>query len=68
MNVLPVNLVESGMDVVVRSGGLVDSSLSFRELGPVRYVICGSPDFFARHGKPERPKDLEHYNCLNHAI
>jgi DNA-binding transcriptional LysR family regulator len=68
MNVLPVNLVEAGMDVVIRSGGMVDSSLSFRELGPVRYVICGSPDFFARHGKPERPKDLEHYNCLNHAI
>lgn len=68
MNVLPINLVEAGMDVVIRSGKLVDSSLSFHELGQVRYVICGSPEFFARNGKPDRPKDLEHYNCLTHAI
>lgn len=69
MNVLPVNLVEAGMDVVIRSGGsVVDSSLSYRELGQVRYVICGSPDFFARHGRPGRPQDLEHFNCLTHAI
>lgn len=68
VNTTPVNLVEAGLDVVIRSGRLLDTSLSFRELVPVKYLICAAPKFFARHGKPERPKDLERYNCLTHAV
>lgn len=68
MSVLPINLVEAGMDVVIRSGRLVDASLRSRELGPVRYLICGSAAFFARHGRPVHPRDLERYNCLTHSI
>jgi DNA-binding transcriptional LysR family regulator len=64
----PVNLVEAGLDVVIRSGRVIDNSLGFRELLPIEYRICASPKFFARHGKPKRVKDLEKYNCLTHSI
>jgi DNA-binding transcriptional LysR family regulator len=68
VNNTPVNLVEAGLDVVIRSGRVIDNSLGFRELLPIEYRICASPKFFARHGRPKRVKDLEKYNCLTHSI
>jgi DNA-binding transcriptional LysR family regulator len=64
----PVNLIEAGLDVVIRSGRVLDNSLGFRELLPIEYRICAAPQFFAKYGKPKRVKDLEKYNCLTHSI
>jgi DNA-binding transcriptional LysR family regulator len=68
INNTPINLVEAGLDVVIRSGRVIDASLSFHELAPIEYRICASPRFFAKFGKPKMIKDLENYNCLTHAI
>jgi DNA-binding transcriptional LysR family regulator len=54
-----VSMVEEGVDVAVRIGELPDSSLHAVRVGEVRRVVCGSPEFFARHGRPEHPQDLE---------
>jgi DNA-binding transcriptional LysR family regulator len=35
-----------------------------RDLGTVRHVICGSPDYFRKHGRPKKPQDLKDHNCL----
>jgi len=59
-----VNVVEEGLDVVIRSGALSDSSLMARSLGPFRFVLCASPDYLARHGTPQAPADLETHDCL----
>jgi DNA-binding transcriptional LysR family regulator len=68
INNTPVNLVEAGLDVVIRSGRVIDTTLGFRELVPIDYRICATPRFFAKNGKPKRVKDLENYNCLTHSI
>lgn len=62
----PANLLESGLDVVIRSARLSDSSLDCRELGPVRYSVCAAPRYLAKAGVPKRPQDLEKFNCLIH--
>jgi DNA-binding transcriptional LysR family regulator len=62
----PVNLLERGMDVVIRSARVSDSSLSCRELGPVRYSICAAKGYIERHGTPRAPRDLARFNCLVH--
>jgi len=54
-----VSMVEEGIDVAVRIGELPDSNLHAIRVGEVRRVVCGSPDFFARHGRPGHPQDLE---------
>jgi DNA-binding transcriptional LysR family regulator len=54
-----VNMVEEGVDVAVRIGELPDSNHHAVRVGEVRRVVCGSPDFLARHGRPQRPEDLE---------
>ncbi|RCS22611.1 LysR family transcriptional regulator [Phyllobacterium salinisoli] len=52
------NIVEEGIDVAVRIGHLPLSSLSAVKVGAVRRIICGSPDYFHRYGKPTVPADL----------
>jgi DNA-binding transcriptional LysR family regulator len=62
----PVNLLERGLDVVIRSAYLSDSSLSCRELGGVHYSICASRAYLEKHGTPRTPQDLTQFNCIIH--
>lgn len=59
-----VDIVGQGMDLAVRFGTLLDSTLRVRRLKPTRRVICASPDYIARHGEPLQPSDLKRHNCL----
>ncbi|KRB62627.1 LysR family transcriptional regulator [Rhizobium sp. Root708] len=52
------NIVERGYDLAIRFGALADSSLIARQLAPNRRVICASPSYLARHGRPETLEDL----------
>jgi DNA-binding transcriptional LysR family regulator len=60
-----VDVVDSGYDVVLRSGETSDSRLMSRRLGTYRFEIVGSPDYFARAGVPSRPEDLVGHACLH---
>ncbi len=64
MNDRFVDLVEEGYDLALRIGDLRDSSLVARRVAPSRTVICASPDYLARRGRPERPEDLRDHDCL----
>jgi DNA-binding transcriptional LysR family regulator len=59
-----VDLVAGGIDVALRIADLPDSGLMARRLCPVRRWVVGAPAYFARHGKPERPRDLARHRCL----
>ena len=59
-----VDLVEAGADVAVRVGELEDSSLVARRLARNRRILCASPEYLARAGAPEHPRDLALHNCL----
>lgn len=53
-----VNLVEEGYDAAIRIGELPSSGLMALRVGAVRRVLCGSPDYFSRHGLPTQPGEL----------
>lgn len=59
-----VSLIEDRIDVAIRMGRLRDSGLVSRRLCGLRRVVAASPDFVARHGKPETPADLARFDCL----
>lgn len=53
-----VSMVEEGIDVAVRIGELADSNQHAIRVGEVRRVVCGSPQYFAEHGRPSHPQAL----------
>lgn len=62
-----VNLLEEQVDVAVRVGRLVDSSLVARRLAPCRIVACAAPSYLAARGMPQAPVELAGHDCLSYA-
>lgn len=52
------DLIAEGIDLAIRVSNLTDSSLIARKLTTTRLLICGSPDYFARNGLPQKSEDL----------
>jgi DNA-binding transcriptional LysR family regulator len=52
------DLVEEGFDLAIRIGRLHDSSLVARQISSTRLVLCASPAYLERHGRPEHPREL----------
>lgn len=60
-----VDLVSGGFDAGIRLGQLIAPDMvAVRLTPPFPFVIVGSPDYLARHGRPKRVDDLRHHACL----
>ncbi len=53
-----VDVVSEGLDAVIRSGELADSSLTARRLGGFRFMLCAAPGYLQAHGIPGDVGDL----------
>lgn len=60
-----VNIVEEGYDLAIRFGALSDSSLIARQLAPNRRVICASPAYLDRSGRPSSIEDLVNHEAVS---
>lgn len=60
-----VDLIREGVDCAVRAGKLFDSSLIARPLAQMPQVICASPDYLRKHGRPMTPDDLLSHQSVN---
>lgn len=59
-----LDLVGSGFDLGIRIGALADSGLVARKLASNRRVLCASPQYLRRHGRPRVPAELAGHECL----
>jgi len=59
-----IDLAERRIDVAIRIGVLPDSDLIATPLAPLRLMACASPEYLARHGRPETPADLLKHHCI----
>jgi DNA-binding transcriptional LysR family regulator len=58
-----VDLVKEGIDCVIRSGTLEDSSLICKKIADIPQVICASPEYLKKYGTPLHLDDLvNHYS------
>lgn len=62
-----VNLVEEGLDLVVRAGVLEDSELIARNLGELSIVNCVSPHYIKKHGEPKKISDLSRHYVVGYS-
>ena len=59
-----VDLVREGYDMGIRIGGQIDPNFVAIKLASNQRVVCGTPAYFRKHGKPKSLEDLRHHNCL----
>ena len=63
-----VDLIEEGFDMAVRIARLESSSLVSRRLSSTRMILCASPRYLRKHGKPARPQDLAGHSILSYSL
>jgi DNA-binding transcriptional LysR family regulator len=60
-----VDVAAEGFDAGVRLGQYIAADMVAVPLSaPFRFIVVGSPAYFARHDQPQRPEDLRHHACL----
>ncbi|MDE1179690.1 LysR family transcriptional regulator [Paraburkholderia sp.] len=62
----PVDLLQEGVDCVLRVGALQDSSLVARRIGLFEGVTCAAPVYLERYGKPQSIDDLQEHKAVNY--
>lgn len=60
-----VDMVDEGIDVLVRIGDLPDSNLIATALLETHCLTCVSPALLKRHGVPATPEELRQFPCLS---
>jgi len=60
-----VNMPDEGVDVGIRIGHLHDPGQVSVKVGEVSLVVCASPQYLDRVGRPSHPNDLAGYNLVS---
>ena len=64
-----IDLVELGIDIAIRGGGLLkNSSLKSRKLLDIERVLCAAPEYLKNSPKLELPEDIAFHNCLIYTL
>ncbi|MBC7799348.1 MAG: LysR family transcriptional regulator [Gemmatimonadaceae bacterium] len=59
-----IDLIQNQVDLALRIGPLPDSSLRARLLLRGDRLVCATPAYWLRAGKPLHPRDLATHNCI----
>lgn len=62
----PADLIYDGIDCVIRTGELTDSTLVARRLGQLNWITCASPRYLSQHGEPESVSALGSHRVVNY--
>lgn len=60
------DIIADRFDAGIRLGEQIAKDMIAVPIGPeLRMAVVGSPDYFARHGRPAHPQDLTRHCCIN---
>lgn len=58
------DLITEGIDVAIRLGRLADTTHRARLVATYALCCAASREYLERHGRPQKPADLIHHNCI----
>ena len=53
-----IDMLEEGIDVVIRIGAVDDSNLIAKQIQTLPLTLCASPDYLETYGRPTTPEEL----------
>ncbi|HLO50422.1 MAG TPA: LysR family transcriptional regulator [Kamptonema sp.] len=59
-----VDIVEEGLDLLIRIGNRQDNSLISDRIGTTRRVTVATTSYFEQAGEPQTPEDLVDHDCI----
>jgi LysR family transcriptional regulator for bpeEF and oprC len=62
----PVDLIYDGIDCVIRTGELTDSTLTARRLGQLSWLTCAAPRYLKECGEPDTVAALSAHRAVNY--
>ena len=61
------DLQAEGIDVAVRIGSMVDSSLVATQISSIAKICCASPEYLRQHGIPIKPAEISAHRLLHYS-
>jgi len=61
-----IDLIQDGVDCVIRMGALEESSFVGRRIGNAKIVTCASPAYLEEYGEPATAEDLSQHRAVNY--
>lgn len=61
-----VDIVEEGYDLAIRISRVGSTTHVARKLAASRNIVCASPAYLRRHGRPRVPADLGEHVCIGY--
>lgn len=59
-----VDLTDEKIDLSIRLGSLIDSTMMAKKLRDRNLFLCASPDYLAKYSTPQTLAELKQHNCL----
>ncbi len=59
-----LDLIREGIDLAIRVGTVQDSTLKSKKLTNLERMLVASPEYCAKHPKPEKPGDLKSWDFI----
>jgi len=59
-----IDMLEEGIDVRLRIGGVADSSMIARHLKTFPLILSASPSYIQQYGLPDTPQQFAAHNCI----
>lgn len=61
-----VDLIQEGVDCVIRTGSLDDSALVAQRLGELRWITCAAPSYLEEKGIPKVLDELQRHRAVHY--
>ena len=61
-----IDLIDEGVDCVIRLGELEDSTLIAKRLGNIAMVTCAAPAYLSQYGEPQHLDELKQHYAVNY--